>query len=64
MEIHLSVSSFDAATSALTSLFLDAGQDKMANDTITELWTKLSIFKKKGKEEMRNQKPGTLVKNF
>ena len=46
MEIHLTVYFFDAATSILTSLFFDAGQDNMANDTINELWTKLSIFKK------------------
>ena len=63
VEIYLSVSSFDAATSALSSLFLDAGQDKMATENITELWTKLSIFKKGARRIGAREKQEHRLKN-
>ena len=56
VEIYQSVSSLDAATSALSSLFPDTGQDKIANGAISELWTKLSIFKKETRRRCTSKK--------
>ena len=55
VQIHLSVSFFDATTSAL-SFFIGAGQDKIESETISEFWTKLSNGKKGSRRRYPSQK--------
>ena len=63
VEIHYSVSSFDATCLALSSLCLDSGLDKMVNEGTAELWTKLSMFKKGARRRYANEKQEHGLKN-